>query len=176
MHKCISDMDILITDRTKTRDILPFLTTGNLKEVLDKVQSVPLDTPIPEMTVSDFNDLLSAPEDYTLRMAKDNRKALVFLGKCKDLYNQLEGFKRFMSRFEYKQSAEEKQASNGIPFPSFGNQMVITLVETYHLHSVDEAGEMPVKAWMLAFEHNASQTLFSRRYNEIITKKSKMKK
>lgn len=169
-------MDILITDKTRTRDILPFLTTGNLKEVLEKVPPVELDTPITEMTIDEFLELIDSPEAYLNVLARKNRKALVFLGKCRTLYKSLDGFSNFLKRFEYKQSAEEKQASNGVPFPSFGNRMAATLIGFYHLHSVEDAGKMKVKEFMLAFEIEGSQTLFSRRYNEIITKKNKLKK
>lgn len=176
MHKCISDMDIEITDKTRTRDILPFLTTSNITEVCKQVDVVPIDPPIPEMTVDDFNELLSSPENYMMKLAKKHRGALQFLGACRDMFDQLEGFTKFIKRFEVKQSAEEKQAANGVPFPSFGNYMVSTLVKFYNLHGVDEAANKRVKEFMLAFEVESSNAMFSRRYSEITAKKAKIKK
>lgn len=176
MHKCISDMDIEITDKTRTRDILPFLTTSNITEVCKQVDVVPIDPPIPEMTVDDFNELLSSPENYMMKLAKKHRGALQFLGACRDMFDQLEGFTKFIKQFEVKQSAEEKQAANGVPFPSFGNYMVSTLVKFYNLHGVDEAANKRVKEFMLAFEVESSNAMFSRRYSEITAKKAKIKK
>ena len=176
MHKCISDMDIEITDKTRTRDILPFLTTSNITEVCKQVDVVPIDPPIPEMTVDDFNELLSSPENYMMKLAKKHRGALQFLGACRDMFDQLEGFTKFIKQFEVKQSGEEKQAANGVPFPSFGNYMVSTLVKFYNLHGVDEAANKRVKEFMLAFEVESSTAMFSRRYSEITAKKAKIKK
>lgn len=169
-------MDIEITDKTRTRDILPFLTTSNITEVCKQVDVVPIDPPIPEMTVDDFNELLSSPENYMMKLAKKHRGALQFLGACRDMFDQLEGFTKFIKRFEVKQSAEEKQAANGVPFPSFGNYMVSTLVKFYNLHGVDEAANKRVKEFMLAFEVESSNAMFSRRYSEITAKKAKIKK
>ena len=169
-------MELLITEKTKTREILPFLTTSNIKNLIKDVDVVELDVPITEMRIEEFEELISAPEQFMLRLATKNKRALVFLGKCKDLVNSLEGFSKFVSQYESKHSPEEKQAMNGINFPSFGNNMLTTLIEFYHLHSVEEASNMKVKEWMLVFEHQASNALFSRRYSEIVQKKSKMKK
>ena len=169
-------MDIEITDKTRTRDILPFLTTSNITEVCKQVDVVPIDPPIPEMTVDDFNELLSSPENYMMKLAKKHRGALQFLGACRDMFDQLEGFTKFIKRFEVKQSAEEKQAATGVPFPSFGNYMVSTLVKFYNLHGVDEAANKRVKEFMLAFEVESSNAMFSRRYSEITAKKAKIKK
>lgn len=169
-------MDLLIDKRTHTRKILPLLTVSNLTEVIKDVPAIPMEKPLTEFTLEEFDMCLTSPEAFIFELAKHNRKALVFLGRVKDFYNSLEGFKKFTQQFEMKQSAEEKQAANGVPFPSFGNSMLTTVIEFYHLHSVDEASKMKVKEWMLAFEHSASNAMYSRRYSDIARKNAKHKK
>lgn len=169
-------MEIDITYKTKTREILPFLTTSNITEVCKQVEIVPIDPPLPEMTVEEFDQLLSSPENYMMKLAKKHRNALQFLGACRDMFDQLDGFTKFIKRFDVKQSQEEKQAANGVPFPSFGNYIISTLVKFYNLHSVDEAAKKKVKEFMLAFEVESSNAMFSRRYSDITAKKAKLKK
>lgn len=169
-------MDFIITPKTRTKSILPFLTVRNLTEVIKDVECVPLETPLTEMTLEEFDEIISSPEVYINKLARKNRKALVFLGRCKDLYDSLEGFTNFMKKFEVKQSAEEKQAANGVHFPSFGNSMLTTVIEFYSLHSVDEAAKIKVKEFLLAYEHTASNALYSRRYSDIARKNAKHKR
>ena len=169
-------MDILIDKRTRTRQILPLLTISNIGEVIKSVPAVPMEKPLTEWTIEEFDEALTSPETILMKMALKNRKALVFLGRVRDFYDSLEGFKQFTQKFEIKQSAEEKQAANGVPFPSFGNSMLTTVIEFYHLHSVEEASKMQVREWMLAFQHNASTAMFNKRYSDITTKKAKARK
>lgn len=169
-------MEIQITSKTKTKEILPFLTSININELIKDVDVVHLDTPIVEMTIKEFEEILSNPDEYVKKLALNNKKAFVFLGRVKDLMNSLEGFGKFIKQYEIKQTAEEKQAATGISFPSFGNSMLITVIEFYNLNSVEQASKMKVKEWMLCFQHQASNAMFNRRYSDIISKKSKMKK
>lgn len=169
-------MYIDITTKTKTREILPFLTTNNIREVCKQVDAIPIDPSLPEMTLEEFDELISSPEKYVMKLARKHRRALRFLGACRDMFNQLEGFSKFVKSFEVQQTAEEKQAANGVPFPSFGNSMLTTVIEFYHLHSVEEAAKMKVKEWMLAFEHSASNAMYSRRYSDIARKNAKLKR
>lgn len=168
-------MDIDITYKTKTKEILPFLTTSNITDVCKQVPMVPLDTPLPEMTVEEFDELLSSPETYMMKLAKKHRNAINFLGACRDMFDQLDGFTKFIKRFEVNQSSEERQAASGVPFPSFGNYIVSTLVKFYNLHGVDEACKKKVKEFMLAFEVESSNAIYSKRYSEITAKNAKMK-
>ena len=169
-------MEIQITSKTKTREIIPFLTNINIEELVKQVDVVALETPVVDMTIEEFEVILSDPNEYIKKLAFNNKKALIFLGRVKDLLNSLEGFGKFLKRYEVKQTSEEKQAMNNVPFPSFGNAMLVTLIEFYHLNSVEQASKMKVKEWMLCFEYQASNAMFNRRYSEIMTKKSKMKK
>lgn len=169
-------MYIDITTKTKTREILPFLTVSNLMEVVKDVPAIPMNKPLTEFTLEEFDMCLTSSEAFIFKLAKHNRKALVFLGRVKDFYNSLEGFKKFTQQFEVQQTAEEKQAANGVPFPSFGNSMLTTVIEFYHLHNVEEATKMKVKEWMLAFEHSASNAMYSRRYSDIARKNAKLKR
>lgn len=169
-------MDILITKRTRTRKILPLLTISNITEVIKSVPAIPMEKPLTDWTIEELDEALTSPESFIFKMALHNRKALVFLGRCRDFMESLEGFQQFVKSFEIKQSAEEKQAANGVPFPSFGNSMLITLVEFYHLHSVEEASKKLVKEWMLVFQHNAANAMFNKRYSDITMKKTKAKK
>lgn len=169
-------MDILIDKHTRTRQILPLLTISNIGEVIKSVPAVPMEKPLTEWTIEEFDEALTSPETILLKMALKNRKALVFLGRVRDFYDSLEGFQRFIKQFEIQQSVEEKQAANGIPFPSFGNTMLTTVIEAYHLHSVEEASKVKVKEYMLFFQHNASTAMFNKRYSDITTKKAKARK
>lgn len=169
-------MDILIDKRTRTRKILPLLTISNIGDVIKNVPAIPMRKPLTDWTIEEFDEALTSPETVLFKMALQNRRALVFLGRVKDFYDSLEGFQKFTQQFEIKQSAEEKQAANGVPFPSFGNSMLITLIEFYHLHSVEEASKMRLKEYMLAFQHNAANAMFNKRYSDITMKKAKARK
>lgn len=169
-------MLITIDNKTKTCDVVYLLHTQNIETVLKQVPPLPLDKDIVDMTIKEFDDMLSQPLVYIQKMMDDNEMALDFLGKYKTYKSSVEGFFSFHKQFETKQTAEEKQAANGINFPSFSDRMLATLIKYYNLNSIESAANMKVREYLFAFHDQASTSLYQERLQEIVTKKNKNKK
>lgn len=164
-----------ITRRTKTRDILPLLTKERLEEVLEQVPEVPLRKPLLSMTVGEFGEIVSDEEGWLLELVKENRRALVFLGKVKTFRKEMEGISKFLKMFDYKQSQEESAAARGVMFPTLPQKMLLKCAEFFHLTSFEAAEKCKVSDWLLIFQDEASSALYQRNYSKIIEGKQKAK-
>lgn len=169
-------MELTIDENTKTEEIVYLLDSSNVDELLKQIDALPLSKDITDFTIEEFDALLNNTAPYVARLAKENTKALVFLGKYKTLKNSIDGFFKFVEQYKTKQSSEEKQAAKGINFPSFGDCMLGLMIKYYGLHSIDDAKIRTVAEYLFALQDTASSALFEWKLNEIYRKKSKQKK
>lgn len=165
-----------ITKKTKTSEILPFLTKDNLEDLLKQVETVPLEKTLMSMTIAEFDGVINNEEGFLMNLVKDNKYALQFLGKLKSYRTQIEGLNSFFKRFEVKLSPEETAAAKGVLFPDTIQRMLLTCCSFFHLKSFDEAEDCKVSDYLLIFQDEASTAQYQRNYNKIMEQKQKNKK
>lgn len=165
-----------ITARTRTKDLVNVLNESNVRELLDKVQPVPLEKTLMDMTIAEFADLMADEEGYILNVILNEKRALRAFGRLKQYRTEMESISKFMKMYDAKRSADEERAAKGILFPNIVQRMLIDCVRFFHLHSFDDAGKIKVSEWLTVFQDDASQAAYHRNYSKIIENKGKMKK
>lgn len=161
---------MVITKKTKTKDLVPFLNEERFNMVLDAVEEYPLPKDLICMTIGEFIDALD--DSYTIRFFKERRAYKAF-GKLKSFKNQLEGITKFLKQNDIEPNKEQKSASQGVNFLSFEENMLYTAAEFFHLKSFDEAEKVKLSNYLLIHKKTSSEAKFQHNYNRIIDMKSK---
>lgn len=165
---------MIITKRTKTKKVLPFLTKDVLEKLLESVPEVPLETSISDMTIEQFEDIVN-DEDKLINSFLKEKLLFDAIGKLKTYRREINEFKEFLKINEIKQSPEEKQAAIGINFPDFVTRMLLTVTKYYNLHSINEAKKMLMSDYFVVLWDEASSLKYQRAYSEIMAKKAELK-
>lgn len=168
-------MDIRITKRTKTKDILPLLNEDSFKRLLDAVPEYPLETSIFSMKIKQFAEILEDETEFISLLLK-HKRILVAVGRVKQYKKEVEQFANFLKMYDYKQTTEEKRASHGIVYPSMAQRMLTDCVRFFNLKSFDEAEQKTVSEWLTVFQSDAANALYQRKLHEEFEKKMKKKK
>lgn len=163
---------MLITKKTKTEDVLPFMTEENFKKLLDAVDEYPLDKPLIEMTIGEFIETLE--DGYAMRFMEEKYVYKSF-GKLKSFKNQMEGINKFFEMNEVEPSADHKNASIGVNFLTFEENMLYKTAEFFHLKSFDEAENVKLSNYMLIHKKESSEAKFQHNWNRIMDMKNKTK-
>lgn len=165
---------MIITRRTKTKKILPFLTDEIFNELIESVPEVPLERSISDMTIEQFGDIADNEEKYVNKLLSEKYLFNAF-GKLKTYKREMNEMKEFLKINEIKQSPEEKQAAIGINFPDFVTRMLLTVTKYYNLHSINEAKKMLMSDYFAVLWDEASSLKYQRAYSEIMAKKAELK-
>lgn len=161
---------MLITKKTKTKDLLPLLNEERFNRIMDAIDEYPLDKQLVEFTIGEFIDALD--DDYTMRFFKEKRAYKAF-GKLKSFKNQLEGITKFLKQNDIEPNKEQKSAAQGVNFLSFEENMLYTAAEFFHLKSFDDAEKVKLSNYLLIHKKTSSEAKFQYNYNRIIDMKSK---
>lgn len=164
-----------ITKRTLTRDILPLLTQDTLKELLEKVPSVPLKKPILSMTVGEFSEIVESEELYIANILK-TRKALKAFGLLRRYKEEMEALSKFFKMYEIKKTQEETAAANNIIFPNLAQRMLIDCVKWFHLSSTKAAEKIKVSEWLTFWQDEAANILYQRNFQKLLEQKHNMQR
>ena len=168
-------MDIKITKRTKTKDILPLLNEDSFKRLLDSVPEHPLETSVFSMRIRTFAEILENETDFIASLLS-HKRLLVAVGRVKEYKKEVENLSNFLKRYDYQQTSEEKQASQGILYPTMSQRMLTDCVRFFNLKSFEEAEEKTVSDWLTVFQSDAAAALYQRKLHEAFEKKMKKKK
>lgn len=168
-------MNIRITHKTKTKDILPLLNAESIERLLDAVPEYPLETAVLSMKIRQFASILEDEESFIAQILNEKR-ALVAFGRLKQYRKEIKQFADFIKLYDFKESNEEEQAKKGIVFPNMSMRMMSDCVRFFGLSSFEEAEHKKVNEWLAVFQNDAANALYTRRIHEIYEKKSKQKK
>lgn len=163
---------MIITKRTKTKDLLPLLDEERFQKVLDAVDEYPLKKPLLSMTIGQFIEALE--DGYAMQYLNEKYVYKAF-GKLKSFKNQMEAITRFFKLNEIETSADHKNASNGVTFLTFEESMLYKAAEFFHLKSFDEAENVKLSNYMLIWKKETSEMKFQHNYNKIIEMRNKAK-
>lgn len=164
-----------ITRNTTIGDVTPFLKGEHLEQLLEKCEPVPLDKPITQMTVGEF---IEASRDSYIMTFFENRDELLVtaIGKVKQFNKEMENISKVMKLNEIKPSAEESAAQQGVVFPSFQENMLCECLDWFHLHSLDEANDIPLSNYLIVKRKKSAEALYERKLNKIYSEKNKKPK
>lgn len=168
-------MNIQITHRTKTKDILPLLNAENIERLLEVMPEQPLETAIFSMEIRTFADILTDEQSFIESLLSE-RKALVAFGRLKEYRKEIQQFTAFLKQFDFKETSEEQQAKRGIQFPDMAMRMMTDVTRFFGLKSFDDAERMKVSDWLAVFQSDAASALYQRKLNDIYRRKSEVKK
>lgn len=163
---------MLITRKTKTKSVLPFLTDERVEQLLEAVEPQPLEKDLTDMTVGEFLDVLE--DGYAERFLREKYVYMAF-GKLKEFKNQMEGITKYLKMNEIKPNADQERAAIGVEFPDFGEQMLLTVTEYFGLKSFDEAEKVKMSNYMLIAKKQSSEAKFKYQYDKIMEQRMKQK-
>lgn len=161
-----------ITKRTLTSTVLPFLTKDEFENILEKCEEVPLDKSLFHMTCGEF--IKSLDDSFVEDIFKE-RYILDVFGKLKTYKREMDQIERYLKKNEFKPTADEERATQGIHFPSFPERILMTVTEYFHLKSFEEAENIPFSNYMIIINAKNADSKYERQYNRIMENKAKMK-
>lgn len=164
-----------ITKWTKLKKVLPLVNAGNIERLVEMVPEHP-SINLFGMTIAKFAEIVDNEQEWIMtNIFQRERYALNAFGKLKSLKKQMEQLSNFINRYDIPATQEEKNAKNGIAFPTFIQSILCDLVEYFGLNSFEEAERYKLSDWLMIFQKRASQSLFEYRYNKNIELKNKAK-
>lgn len=163
---------MIITKRTKTKDVLPFLTKERLELLINDVPEVPLKKPILSLTCGEFIQCLD--DDYVLGFLQQKR-ALKAFGMVKSFRRQMEEINKYLQANKVSESAEMKQASINVQFPTIGQSILMTVTEYLHLDRIEKAADVPLSEFLMIQRKQSAENKFSVNHSKILEQKNKQK-
>lgn len=163
---------MLITTKTKTKSVLPLLTAERLAQLMEAIEPQPLEKDLTDMTVGEFLDCLE--EDYALRFLEE-KYLYKAIGKMKEFKRQMEAITKYLQINEVRPNAEQERAAVGVSFPDFGDNILLTVTEYFHLHSFDEAEQVKMSNYLLIHRKLSAEARFKYQYDKIIEQRMKQK-
>jgi len=162
-----------ITYKTKTKRVLPLVTPQNIERLLDLM---PTDDSFSlfSLTISDFSGIIDDEGDWIMKnIFLKEKYAIPAFSKLKAFKEQMEQLNSFLKKYEIPSSSEEKNARQGIVFPSFVQSILTDLVVFFHLKSFDEAEKYHLSDWLMIWQKRASESLYQYKLNKAYEQKNK---
>lgn len=167
-----------ITSHTRLRPYRNLLTKEKLEEL--KKTDIPSLEPLPFIKFMNwpiwlFDWMLDHQELYIKFLLLTQRTIFKFIGRLKGWEENMKFLEQFLRQYSSKQSKLEKQASQGINFLSFTNQMLADVISYYHLHSIRQAKHMMLKEWLFSCQDKLSHAKFERNITDLRSQEMKAK-
>lgn len=161
-----------ITADTPTIQVLPLLTEGYLETLMEKLPARPMKKPIWDMTCGEF--IRTLDDDYVHTFFQEDTIGLA-IGRLKTYKEDMEKLDKYLKLNEVPETNEEKQAKRGIVFPSFGENILLTVAEFFSLKSLEEAENVPFADYLIVQKHKSANAKFERNLHKVFEAKSKTK-
>lgn len=101
----------------------------------------------------------------------DNISAVNAIGRLKTFKQEFSAINTVIENSRPVSSDIERAAAAGIVFPSFPEQVLLSVVEYFHLRSIAEAEAIPFADYLLVLRSQSAEAKFNRRYQQLISKK-----
>lgn len=167
---------MLITKKTKFKDVCPLLNENNFEKFLSLIPEHPLEKDIISMTIGEFSEIVLNENKYIQNLLKPNEKVLVCCGKLRSFRRQMKNITDYLQKMSIPQSLEEKMAGKDVEAPDFISRMLIDVTKFFNLHSFAEAEQIKVCDYLLILQDQVATAKYNRNYQKIIEQKSKTKK
>lgn len=164
---------MVITTKTPTIEVLPLLTEDLMKQLIENTPLMEMEKPIWEMTCGEFIECLDDDYIKTFLMEETIGEAI---GHLKCFKRDMAALEKFLTMNDTKETSEEHQAKQGVTFPTFGETILLTVAEFFHLRNFEEAEDTPFSNYLLIHKYKTANSKYERALNQIYQNKSKMKK
>lgn len=170
-----------ITKNTKLSECSSFITAEILAEIEGKVDDkyIAKFDSIVSNTIGEFIMLLRGDEKYLKDFfLKDNSDITVFeyCAKSKHLKKEINKIAEYLKSLSTKQTDEEIQASKGVSFPSFEENMLIYCQKKFYLNSINQAESTLLCDFILLKKNDLANIKFEKNLRIINDRKNKVKK
>lgn len=168
---------MIINKHTKLKEIQPFLWDAERLEKLKKqVPLQPLKKPFEKWTCGDFIRILNDDKSFIDKtiLGKTN-KALIYLGKVKAFEGIMKSIHRYLTVNNTKTTEEEKQAANGVEFPTMQEQIFLKVQSKLFLHSFDDVEKVPLTHYLLICKDESSKHKYEKNLQNIYDRKRRLK-
>lgn len=164
-----------ITKKTRTRQILPLLTTAErVQWVVDNIPPFPLPTPVTQMTIGEYIE--ATQESYIERLLKQ-KYAYIAFGQVRQLRSELDALGKYLKKLMLKLTADEEAAQANVPWLDSGQRMVVDVIK-WGLATpapgepiLDAAEKVKVSAWLLMNQDRATAAQYERNLSDIREKR-----
>lgn len=162
---------MIINKRTKTVELMPLLANPDTFDTLiDAVDEVELPKRLLSMTCGEFIEAVEP--DYAMGYLRQKR-ALRALGMIKSYKRQMDEITKVLRLNKVRESEEMKRAKYGVVFPSFGEDILLTVAEYLGLDRIEKAADVPLSEFLMIHRRKSSETKVSENYRKIMEQKSK---
>lgn len=160
-----------ITEKTRCREVEHLMTPEKMDEFI-KLPEIETKEPFRmrkfmDLTIKQLDWILDHPDKVLKIIRATSPRLLDFVGRVKGLKANMKFLEDFLKSYQVEQTKQERQAMRGIAFPGFTDQILIDLIEFYHLHSVKQASRMRLKEWLLCSQSKMSRNKFQSELSRI---------
>lgn len=163
-----------ITRDTLTLAVLPYITEEDFQKLYDELPSVALTTPVISMTIGEFIKA-TTDENWVKNNILNEELLVVAIGRLKQFKDEVEKINKYLKLNEMEETGEEKQAKSGVYFCTFAEEMLLDAVSFYHLHSLEEAENLPLTDYLVLHKHKTAEAKFQRNLSKAYAAKEKQK-
>lgn len=162
---------MIIDKRTKTSDLMPLLVNQEMFDrLIEQVEEVELPKRVISMTCGEFIE--ASEPDYVLGFLEQKR-ALRALGMIKSYKRQMDEVAKILRLNRVSETEEMKRAKFGVVFPSFGEDILMTVTEYLGLDRIEKAADVPLSEFLMIHRRKSSEAKVSDNYRKIMEQKSK---
>ena len=161
-----------LTRRTKLKEIAHLLTEERIKEILPLVAEFPLKKSLFFCTCGEFCRVMDGDEYFiNSEIIGKEKKAVRYFGKLKRLRNEMETINKFMNLNKRKETTEEKQARQGVSFPTAQQMILLVVQKAFYLKSLTEAEKVPFSNYLILHQSQTAESKYQDNYNKIMQRK-----
>lgn len=166
-----------ITERTKYKDIAPFLWDDTrLDELKKQIPFLPLKKDMAYWTCGDFVRILNNDEDFIRKKIIGRTKyAVEYFGRLRTFENVLKNIKTYIEQNDTKATEEERQAANNVNFPTMQEQIFLKVQQRFNLNSFKDVENVPLTDYLLIVKDESSKHKFEFNLNRIYDRQRKLK-
>lgn len=163
---------------TGIQTLLNIATDSEFEELLEMQEIKPVDLgddSLFHISVGEFlTEVLNDAEKYIqtrVLCVDSNIPAVNAIGRLKTFKQEFSAINTVIENSRPVSSDIEKAAASGIVFPSFPEQVLLSVVEYFHLRSIAEAEALPFADYLLVLRSQSAEAKFNRRYNQLLSQK-----
>lgn len=163
---------------TGIQTLLNIVTDAEFEELIEMPEIKPVDLgddSLFHISVGVFlTEVLNDAEKYIserVLCVDDNIPTAKAIGRLKTFKQEFSVINKIIDNCRPVTSDIEKAAAAGIVFPSFPEQVLLSVVEYFHLRSIAEAENLPFADYLLVLRSQSAEAKFNRRYQQLISKK-----
>lgn len=166
--------------KIKIQNLLNILSDKEFEEILGMQEIAPVDLGTDSLFHISIGVFLTEILENTGKYISDkilcvdkNIPAVTAIGRLKTFQEEFKVISSVIDNCRPVSTDLEKAAAAGIVFPSFPEQVLLSVVQYFHLKSIAEAEALPFADYLLVLRSQSADAKYNRRYQQLISKKTK---